>query len=245
MKKLTCALLILTVFLSFAACSAEEKVTVYVPDTITEYAGEETTVTHLLYEKDWQEKDSFTVSYSADGKTPIQNGGTVTYAEKHTTTINNNTRLDEYMDEKGDVVSRAVLYELSSQLIQSVLTYDEHGRILTQITSTSFIGGSDTYLPQVTFTYEETEQGSKGVGQQNGYVETYCYDKQYRLVSYTVTIMGTESSRTEYTYDEHGNTTEVAVYLEGNLSTKSVTTYKAVQISKELADRLPQFKREN
>lgn len=245
MKKLTCVLLILTVVLSFAACNAEEKVTIYVPDTITEYAGEETAVTYLLYEKDWQKKDSFTVSYSADGKTPTQNGGTVTYEEKHTTTHNNDTRLDEYMDEKGHVVSRAVLYELSSQLIQSVLTYDEHGRILTQLTSTSFVGGKDTYLPQVTFTYEETEQGSKGVAEQNGYEETYCYDKEYRLVGYTVTIMGIESSRTEYAYDEHGNMTETAVYLEGTLSTKSVIAYKAVQISKERADRLLQFNREN
>ena len=153
--------------------------------------------------------------------------------------------MDEYLDEKGNVVSRTVFHKLSSQLIQSVLTYDEYGRILTQTTSTSFSGGKDTYLPQVTFTYEETEQGSKGVGEQSGYKETYFYDNGYRLVGYSVTIMGMESTRTEYTYDAHGNRTEIAVYVDGVLNTRSVTTYKAVEVSLEMADRLPQFKREN
>ncbi len=238
MKKLTCALLLLTILLSFTACDGGEKVTIYVPDKITEYVDGDASVTYLLYEKNWQKKESFTVSYS-EGDT------TITYADRHVMTRGNGTQVDEYMDEKGNVVSRAVFHEAASQLIQSVLTYDEHGRILTQTTSTSFTGGKDTYLPQVTFTYEETEQGSKGVGGQSGYAETYFYDKAYRLIGYSVTIMGMESTRTEYTYDRHGNRTEIAVYVDGALSTKSVTTYKAVEVSLEVADRLPQFKREN
>lgn len=238
MKKLTCALLLFTILLSFAACDGGEKVTIYVPDKITEYAGGDTFVTYLLYEENWQKKESFTVSYS-EGDT------TITYGDKHVMTRGDNTQVDEYMDEKGNVVSRAVLREPVSQLIQSVLTYDEHGRILTQITSTSFADGKDTYLPQVTFVYEETEQGSKGVGGQSGYVETYFYDKAYRLIGYSVTIMGMESTRTEYAYDRYGNRTESTVYVDGVLSTKSVTTYKAIEVSLEMADRLPQFKREN
>lgn len=248
MKKLICILLLLTVVLAFAACSPVEKVTIYVPDTITEYVGEDTTptaVTYLLYSKGWEKADSFTVSYSADGKTPLEGGTTITYADKHTTTVGNETRVDEYRNEKGQVISRNVLFESSSQVIQSVLTYDEHGRILTQTTSTSFVGGKETYLPQVTFTYEETGEGSKAVGEQNGYAEIYCYDQEYRLVSYSVTIMGKESSCTEYAYDEYGNRTEIAVYADGKLSTKSVTTYKAVEVNKEVADGQPQFNREN
>lgn len=248
MKKLTCIFLLLTIIFTLTACNPVEKVTIYVPNTITEYVGEDTTptaVTYLLYPKGWEKSASFTVSYSTDGKKPTEGGTTITYADKHTTTVGNETRVDEYRNEKGQVISRNVLLERSSQVIQSVLTYDEHGRILTQTTSTSFLGGKETYLPQVTFTYEETEQGSKAVGEQSGYVETYCYDKEYRLVSYSVTIMGKESSRTEYTYDEHGNQTGVAVYADGELSTKSVTTYKAVEVTKKTADGQPQFKREN
>ncbi|MBE6918019.1 MAG: hypothetical protein E7470_09015 [Ruminococcaceae bacterium] len=237
MKKLICAFLLLSILCSFAACNGGEKVTIYVPDKITEYGGD-TFTTYLLYEKNWQKKESFTVSYS-EGNT------TITYADRHTMTRGNGTQVDEYMDESGNVVSRAVFHETSSQLIQSVLTYDEHGRILTQTTSTSFSGGKDTYLPQVTFTYEETEQGSKGVGEQSGYVETYFYDKAYRMIGYSVTIMGVESSRTEYSYDKHGNRTEIAVYANGTLDTRSVITYKAIEVSLEMADRLPQFKREN
>ena len=246
MKKLTCILLLLTFVFALTACNPVEKVAIYVPDTVTEYEGNSETpvsVTHLLYSKGWEKSESFTVSHSADGKVPTEGGATITYADKHTTTNENETRVDEYLDEKGQVVSRNVLYERSSQLIQTVFSYDAYGRILTQITSTSFVGGNETYLPQVTYTYEETDQGSKAVGEQNGYEETYCYDKNYNLISYTASIMGTETGHTEYAYDEHGNNTEISVYADGQLATKSVITYKIVEVYKTTADLLPQFKK--
>lgn len=246
MKKLTAIALILTVVLSFAACNAGPKVTVYIPETVTEYRqadGEPTAVMQVLFPKNWQKKDSFTVAYSLDGKKPMEDGVTVTHADKHRRTEDSQTRLDEYFDEKGNVVSQVRLFKASAQLIQTVTTYDDHGRVLTQVTSTSFVGGSDVYTPQKTFAYQETEQGSEAAVTQSGYTETYTYDKEYRLVRYSTSILGNEQSYTEYTYDEHGNVTTVATYDAGQLSAKTVTTYKAVEVSEKLADSLPQFKR--
>lgn len=247
MKKLFAALLVMAVLISFTACKTEEQVTIYVPVSETEYTaenGEPTSVIYFLYESGWAKKTSFTVSHSTDGKTAAENGTTYKYEDKHTTVDNSDMQWDKYTDEQGRVVSERVLYKQTSQLIQTVRTYDESGRILTQVTSTAFLSGSDTYLPQVTFTYEETEDGSKGTGTQSGYTEVYTYDKNHRLVSYTTLILGTEQSRTEYTYDEHGNVTEMAVYTAGEFSYKTVTAYKAEQVNKSTADCLPQFNRE-
>lgn len=246
MKKLFAALLVMAVLISLAACKTEEQVTIYVPVSETEYEaenGEPVSVNYFLYEKNWKKKTAFTVSYSIDGKNPTENGTTLKYEDKHTTVDNSTMQWDKYTDEQGYIVSERVLYKQTSQLIQTIRTYDEFGRILTQITSTGFLGGSDTYLPQVTFTYEETEEGSKGTGTQSGYTEVYTYDKNYRLVSYATLILGNEQSRTEYTYDEHGNMTEMAVYTAGEFSYKTVTAYKAEQVNKSTADCLPQFQR--
>ena len=246
MKKLTTILLMLTIIFTLIACNSGPKVTIYIPETVTEYAeegGEPIAVMQLLYEKNWQKKDSFTVSYSTDGKNPMEDGTTVTHDENHRRTEDGISRLDEYVDENGRVVSQVRLYKASSQQIQTVISYDDYGRVLTQVTSTSFVGGTDTYTPMLSFTYQETEQGSEGSATQNGYTETYTYDKNYRLVRYSTAILGNEQSYTEYTYDEHGNVTAMATYTGGELSLKTVTAYKAVEISQKAAERLMQFNR--
>lgn len=246
MKKLTTILLIFTIVFTLTACNTGPKVTIYVPETVTEYAeegGEPVSAVSLLFPKNWQKKDSFTVSYSTDGKNPMEDGTKITHEESHRRTEDGETRLDEYFDENGNVVSQVRLYKASSQLIQTVTSYDDHGRISTQVTSTAFIGGKDTYTPMLSFTYTETEQGSEGSATQSGYTEVYTYDKDYRLVRYSTKILGNEQGYTEYTYDEHGNVTTMAIYMSGKLSMKTVTTYKAVEVSEKLADSMPQFKR--
>ena len=97
----------------------------------------------------------------------------------------------------------------------------------------------------MTFVYQDTEQRSKGTSERLGYGETYCYDKQYRLVSYASSIWDVESSRTEYVYDANGNVTEELYYVDGVLSSRTVTTYKIVEVAKTTADRMMQFKRAN
>lgn len=246
MKKLTSIALLLTIVLSLSACNTAQKVSIYIPDTVTEYTGESDTpasVSYLLYPEDWETAESFTVSYSADGKTPIEGGTVVIHTKNQTTTVANEVETDEYFDEKGQVVSRNTLQERSLQVTQSVFSYDSNGRVLSRITATSIAGDQETYLPQVSFIYEETEQGSRGVGEEKGYSEIYCYDKQYRLVSYAVEIMGLEGNRTEYVYDANGNVTEELIYVDGELSARYVTTYKIVEVEQTAADRLLQFKR--
>lgn len=248
MKKLTCIVLLLSIVLSLSACNTEEKVSIYIPDTVTEYIGESktpTSVSYLLYPNGWETAENFVVSYSADGKIPTANGTTITHTANHSMKVSAESSVDEYFDEKGQVVSRNILHGQTLQLYLNVFTYDEHGRILSRITSTSVAGGAETYLPQVTFQYQPTEQGSKGVGEQKGYTETYCYDKQYRMVSYTEAIFDVEARRTEYVYDANGNLTEELVYVDGKLESKSVTTYKVVEVDQATADRLLQFKRVN
>ncbi len=246
MKKLTTIFLILTIILTLTACNVGPKVTIYIPETVTEYAeegGEPVSTVYLLFPKNWQKSDSFTVSYSTDGKNPMEDGTEVTHAENHRRTEDNESRLDEYFDENGRVVSQVRLYKASSQQIQTVISYDNYGRIATRVTATAFIGGNDTYTPMLSFTYQETEQGSEGSATQSGYTEVYTYDKDYRLIRYSTKILGNEQGYTEYTYDEHGNVTSMATYAGGVLSVKTVTTYKAVEVSEKLADSLLQFKR--
>ena len=54
--------------------------------------------------------------------------------------------------------------------------------------------------------------------------------------------IGDTVARMTYVYDEYGNQIGGESYVNGERMTKSATTFKAVEVSKETADRLPQFK---
>ena len=126
-------------------------------------------------------------------------------------------------------------------------TYDAHGRRQTYEIK-YYYDGSDTPTVQLrTYIYQNTQQGSRAQCTAYGVTETLIYNEKYQLISIRSVNDGPEEIWTniEYTYDRYGNLVEMAADLSGESSLRNVTTYKAVKVSRETADRLPQFRRES
>lgn len=249
MKKMCLILLFLTLMLSLIACNVDEMVTIYIPETVTTYSGQNAeTVSgyHLAFEKGWQRKETFKVTYEADGEKKNENVQTVVYGDHYLIEDNGFIRTETFYDPGERTVTSMTHIDVASQTNETVTTYDEHGRILIQKTTTYFEDRDDIIASDLTFAYWETEQGSEGMATQDGVIYIYCYDKEYRLVRLSQLSAADEKEfyRAEQTYDEHGNRICSEIYDNGERIGKTVVTYKAVEVSKETADRLPTFQRE-
>lgn len=262
MKRLLCVLLVTTMLLSFTACDKENqnKVTIYIPDTDyipdTEIVSQADTVspqlsvTHI-FEEGWQEKESFRVTFSGnteilgvgkDAPTMIFNGKTVI------TEIAGVKRSEATYDENGHQISRITPFLTENAAVAKMeitFTYDTYGRKLTQVTKYSYPDKAEPVIQTQTYTYTDTETGSKGTFTEGNTTYVLEYDRNYRLVAKTTVTDGQEVSRTESEYDEHGNQISSVSYTYGQKSLELRFAYKAVEVSKETANRLPYFNRAN
>ena len=256
MKKLLCVLLTMTVLLTLAACGQEKqrKVTIYIPETDTVYQADRgsapLSVTYI-FEEGWQEKESFRMTYSGDieilgvGKdvpTQIFNGKTVI------TEVAGVCRSEATYDDNGRKISRITPFlteNATMATMEFAYTYDAHGRKLTQVTKYSYPDRAEPVTEIQTYTYEDTETGSKGTFTEGDTTYVLEYDKNYRLVAEVTITDGREVSREECEYDEHGNPVKAVTYDRGQKVSEAEYTYKAVEVSEETANRLPHFNRDN
>lgn len=256
MKKLLCALLVITVLLSLAACGGEResKVTVYIPETDIVYQADadssQLTVTYI-FEEGWQEKESFRITFSGDIEvlgvgndvpTMIYNGKTVI------TEIAGVKRSEATYDDHGRQIFRITPFVTESATIATMeftYTYDDYGRMLTKVTEYRYPDKAEPVTETLTYTYEDTETGSKGTFCEGETTYVLEYDKSYRPVAQSTIVDGQELSRKEAEYDENGNPVKVITYAEGQKESETRYTYKAVEVSAETAARMPYFTRGN
>ena len=152
-----------------------------------------------------------------------------------------------YYDDLGRVIRQVVTPSATSGVTKTETntTYDAQGRLLTVETKT-YNAGQDTPLVQtVTYTYTNTDTGSKGTAANSGITYEVEYDKNNRLLKNITTANGQEVSRIENTYDENGNVISSVQYAQGQILMETKTAYTAVEVSEEAAARLPQFRKGN
>ena len=255
MKKLFCVLLVMTILLSFAACGKEKesKVTIYIPETDTVFQADtvssQLAVTYI-FEEGWQEKESFRVTFSGntealgvgnDVPTMIFNGKTVI------TEMAGVKRSEATYDENGRQIFRITPFLTENATVAKMefaFTYDAQGRKRTQITKYHYPDKAEPVTETQTYTYVDTETGSKGTYTEGNSSYVLEYDKNYRLVAKVTITDGQEISHTESEYDENGNQIKSVSYDQGQKISESKYTYKAVEVSEETANRLPQFNRD-
>lgn len=247
MKKIASVLLVLAVLFSFAACSSGDKVTIYIPETLTIQSANQAVLTtvDLVFEEGWESKKSFTVTYSGN----LQGLGVVpkmTYSDKGTVTeMEGVSRTEVTYDENGRSIAQNVVYlnGLNMERTEMTFVYDEHGRRLEQETKTYYADAENPNVDIQTYVYEETADGSEGRFTDSRFCYVLTYDKDYRLVKQVMTANEKELSHVENTYDSNGNLLSTTSYVNGQIVTVMTYTYKAVEVSRETADRLPHFKR--
>lgn len=246
----------MTILFSFAACGKDnkedKKVTIYIPETDTVHQADtvssQLTVTYI-FEEGWQDKESFRVTFSGnteilgvgnDVPTMVFNGKTVI------TEIAGVSRSEATYDENGRQISRITPFlteDATMAKMEFTFTYDAHGRKLTQVTKYYYPDKVEPMIETQTYTYTDTETGSKGTWSEGNTTYVIEYDKNYRPVAKVTIMDGQELSRTEAEYDEHGNEIRSVSYYNGQKNKETKYTYKAVEVSSETAARLPQFKR--
>lgn len=253
MKKLIAALLVMSVLLSFAACGEGNKVTIYVPDTMTMTSpdGGQSVTAKYVYEEGWETKESFSVTVEVTGLEGAEEAVsmmTMVYSERTLVTEQvGGARITTVFNEKGQTVSTTTETARgeTSLTIETTSTYDARGRKLTDQSKTSYEDQPEPATTSVTYTYTDTDTGSEGRSEASGVVAVLTYDKNDRMVCSSQTMNGEEMSRTENTYDEAGNLICSKTYVGGKLLSTTETTFRTVEVSRETADRLPNFKRGN
>ena len=192
MKKLCCLVLVMIILLSFGACGKEKQnmVTIYIPDTDIQIDTDSTqrTVTYL-FEEGWQEKESFRVTYIGDTEilgvgndapSDIFDGNTII------TEIAGVKRSEATYDDCGRQISRITPFiskNANVAVMEFAYTYDALGRRLTQTTKYSYPDKAEPEIETQTYTYEDTETGSKGTYTQGNTTYVLEYDKKCNLVT--------------------------------------------------------------
>lgn len=248
--------LCLTFCLLLAGCGKDSdqggKVTIFIPDTDTVFQTD-TVLTHKTltysYEEGWQDKESFRVTCSGDveilgvgndAPTMIFNGKTVI------TEIAGVYRSETTYDDNGRQIFRITPFLTENATIAKMevtFTYDTRGRKLTQITKYYYPDEAEPVTQTQTYTYVDTETGSKGTWSEGNTTYIIEYDKNYCPVALATVTDGQEVSRTEAEYDEYGNQVKSVTYAQGQKVTETKFTYKEVEVSEETAARMPYFKR--
>lgn len=226
-------------------------VTVYVPENISILSPTGTKYGPAAYEYEdgWQEKDSFTVTYSMEME-GMDLDYEMVYGDKCISTVakmgQQVIKTEIYYDENGQPI-RSISYPgiTNEDKTETVTTLDEKGRTVKQETNVYTADRKDPSTMVTLYTFQDTADGSIGTATAGNQVTRMNYDQEGKLISVVNLIDGQELTRTEYTYDENGNVTSTTDYYMGQQTTKTETTYKAVELSAEKAQQLPQFKAEN
>lgn len=256
MKKLLCVLLSGILLFALGACDLHRgsdgdeqeggTVTIYLTETMTNYVGNDTKSIELTYEEGWENKEEFTATYNYKTGNPDAGTTTVTFKNKCTVmevpgTLRGETRFDD----NGRVISQ-VQEHLSDSVLEkteTTYTYDSYGRKLTEELKIYYKDREQPQIQSLTYSYTDTADGSKGVCN-SGDTYTLIYDSNYRLISQTATNGDVELSSIENIYDDDGRLVSVITYAQGQKMVETYYTYKAVEVSREFAERFPQFKRE-
>ena len=101
---------------------------------------------------------------------------------------------------------------------------------------------SEAVVTTTEYTYTDSADGYTATQEENGFKTVSTYNKENLLLSQVSYRNDEEMSRTEATYDEAGNMTSQINYYNGQKQTEMRYTWKAVEVSKELAARVPQLK---
>lgn len=244
MKKLLCVLLVLVILCSFAACGkdGDSKVTIYIPDTITIYQADTlyATLTYT-FEEGWQNKESFTVTGGGDTD-KLGGGGSVVYSDKKLTQeVGNGATMESYYNDKGQETKMVNLYADGGHR-EVIYTYDSKDRLISEEERMYETADSEAVITVTEYTYTDTADGYTSTREENGIEVVSTYNKDGQQLSQVSYRNGEEMSRTEATYDEAGNMASQINYSNGQKQMEMRYTWKAVEVSKELAARVPQFK---
>ena len=257
MKKLLCVLLSGILLFALGACDLDRgsngddqeggTVTIYLTETMTNYVGNDTKSIELTYEEGWENKEEFTATYNYKTGNPDAGTTTVTFKNKCTVmevpgTLRGETRFDD----NGRAISQVqeLLSDSVLERTETTYTYDSYGRKLTEESKIYYKDREQPQIQSLTYSYTDTADGSKGVC--NSWdTYTLIYDSNYRLISQTATNGDVELSSIENTYDDDGRLVSVITYAHGEKMVETYYTYKAVEVSKEFANRFPQFKQYN
>ncbi len=257
MKKVFCVLLSGIMLFALGACDLNRgsngddqeggTVTIYLTETMTVYAGNDSQSIELTYEEGWENKEEFTATYNYKTGNPDTGIPTVTFKNKCTVMeVPGILRGETRLDDNGRVISQ-VQEHLSDSVLEkteTTYTYDSYGRKLTEESKIYYKDREQPQIQRLTYSYTDTADGSKGVCNSGG-TYTLIYDSNYRLISQTSTNGDVELSSIENTYDDNGRLVSVITYAYGEKMVETCYTYKAVEVSKEFANRFPQFKRYN
>lgn len=256
MKKLLCVLLAALMLLCLAACEKpsaadptepeKQTVTVYVPVSIVQSDATGQTITvQYIYEEGWQTKETFVVqlrsenSASSVGYDMIFGNKTVRmdYGQGGQT-------IDMVYNEKGQTVSQTVTFPEGASVTQSVtlFTYDARGRMTVQESQMYYAGQAEPVVSKTEYTYTDTESGSKGTCTTDYIVQEMHYDADDRLIRTVTFTWGNEVTRSEYAYDEHGNQIKVETYVSGTLTSSTVNTFAAYEVTSQQAQQMPYFR---
>ena len=223
-----------------------QTVTVYIPASIAiEYPdGTVYGPAEMVYEENWQTKDSFLTSYSIEiAGMKLENK--ITYGNKSAKTETSGVQVETVIDENGRTVKQTSYGAIGTGMEKSetVYVYDAQGRLIKETTTTKYTS-VETLEEHVTeYVITETADGSEGRAVMGNATIIYVYDKQFRQVATITIVDGVETSKVEMTYDEAGNLVNQKTYNMGTLQTTITYTYKTAEISAEKAEQLPQFVR--
>lgn len=254
MKRLIAFGLALTALLACAGCKKqktevpEEMVSIYIPVQVTVSSGDGMKLgpSDLVYEKNWQKKDTFTVKHTIEIEGDEFEYST-TYGDKYYKTLHNageETETEFFYNEKGQVVTQISHFAVTTGQVKSRTdtTYDNQGRTLKQVTKSDYID-AQSVTSTTTYTYQEISTGSIGTAEAEEYVSKLLYDKNHRLTCSAIYVNGEEVTRTEYTYDENGCQIKATTYSAGVLVGINETAYQEVKVELSKAEKMPYFKR--
>ena len=249
MKKLTSILLLLVMMLAFAACSVdpavEENVTIYIPVTVTDYTedGSVHATGTYIYEEGWKNKESFTVTVDGDVEKLGSDGYNTIYTDKKVVyEISPKTVLEYYYDTQGNFIKTIQRFDEGTRT-EVFYTLDANGRLLSEEQRNYRDEDAEPVIYIETYTFADTETGSKGTAVMDAYTSVREYDRNHRVIAIITISDGQERARTEFAYDDLGNLISQVNYGGGQKHSEIKYTYKAVQVSEQTAARLPQFKR--
>ena len=123
-----------------------------------------------------------------------------------------------------------------------IYTYDSKDRLISEEERMYETADSQAVVSTTEYTYADTADGYTATQEMDGYKVVATYNKDGLQISQVSYRNDKEMSRTEATYDEAGNMTSQINYYNGQKQTEMRYTWKAVEVSKELAARVPQLK---
>ena len=226
MFKRICILSLSLLLLFLTACSdnSDTPVTYYMTEMTQSFAGSNSTRSVYEYNEDW----------STSKITNYQNGEEVSqliYEMTETGYLVSSTQ-DGVLETMEVIVTkddfgnpiRTEQYQNGALYIYTDCTYDDSGNLLTY---DSYMSASDmTY--RMEYTYDESGNKTKLITASGSSVSitTYTYNQNHRLLLEESTVEASDQvSRTEYSYSENGLVQTAATYVNGQFSSKVITTY--------------------